>query len=74
MMKTLILGPTPPKKQKIPEFYLYWLDIFPSCRPMQFKGKLMNQTWENAKKKTNSWSDFGLFGPDVGPQNLFCRI
>ena len=36
---------------------------------MQFKGKLMNQTWENGKKP-NLGSDFGLFDPNVGPQNL----
>ena len=28
-----------------------YLDIVPSYVPMQFKGKLMNQTWENNKRK-----------------------
>ena len=27
---------------------------------MQFKGKLLNQTWENDKKKPNFGPDFGL--------------
>ena len=31
---------------------------------MQFKGKLMNQTWENGKK-ANFGPDFGLFGPSL---------
>ena len=37
---------------------------------MQFKGKLMNQTWENGKNP-NFGPDFGLFGPNLGPPNLF---
>ena len=28
----------------------------------------MNQTWEN--KKTNFGPNFGLFDPDLGPQNF----
>ena len=38
--------------------------------PMQFKGKLMNQTWEN-DKKPNVGPNFGLFVPNFGPQILF---
>ena len=34
-----------------------------------FKGKPMNQTWENSKK-TNFGSNFGMFGPNVSPQNF----
>ena len=34
---------------------------------MQFKGKLMNKTWENGKKKTNFELNFGLFGPNLPP-------
>ena len=34
---------------------------------MHFKGKLMNQTWEN-NKKPNFEPDFGLFGPNLGTQ------
>ena len=30
----------------------------------------MNQTWEN-KKKPNFGPDFGLFGPNLGPQIFF---
>ena len=34
------------------DIYFYeLLDIVTSYHPMQFKGKLMNQTWENDKKK-----------------------
>ena len=52
-------------------FHLYYfLDIVPTYRPMQFKEKLMNQTWEN-KKKPNFGSNFGLFGPNLGPLNFF---
>ena len=39
---------------------------------MQFKGKLMNQTWENGKK-LNFGPDFGLFdafGPNLAPHLL----
>ena len=32
---------------------------------MQFKEKLMNQTWQNGKKP-NFGPDFGLFGPNLG--------
>ena len=66
MAKTLISG-----RQKIfSEFYLYLLDIVPSYHPMQFKGKLMNQTREN-KEKLNFGSDFGLFDPNLGSKNFF---
>ena len=54
-----------------PEFYLYQLlDSVLSYYPMQFKGKLKNQTWQN-DKKTNFGSHFGPFGPNLGPQNFF---
>ena len=33
------------------KFHLFWyLDIVPKYHPMQFKQKLMNQTWENGEK------------------------
>ena len=38
---------------------------------MQFQGKLLNQTWENEKKQTNFGPDFGSFGPNLGPEELF---
>ena len=38
-----------------------------SSYPMKFKGKLMNKTWENGKKKTNFELNFGLFGPNLPP-------
>ena len=41
--------------------------IVPSYHSMQFKGKLMNQTWENGKK-TDSGTNFDLFVPNLGPQ------
>ena len=38
---------------------------------MQFKGKLMNQTWENGKKN-NFGPDFGLgFGRNLVPTIFF---
>ena len=37
---------------------------------MQFKAKLMNQTWEN-DKKPNFRPDFGLFDPNLGLQIIF---
>ena len=37
---------------------------------MQFKGKVMNQTWENGEKP-NFGPDFCQFGPNLGPQNFF---
>ena len=36
---------------------------------MQFKGKQMNQTWENGKK-TNLGSNFGSFGANLDPPNV----
>ena len=51
--------------------YLYYmLDIVASYHRMQYQGKLMNQTWENGKK-TNFESNFGLFGPNLGPLIFF---
>ena len=53
-----------------PEFYLYQLlDSVLSYYPMQFKGKLKNQTWQNGKK-TNFGSHFGSFGPNLGHKNF----
>ena len=43
------------------------LDIVSSYHPMQCKGKLMNQTWEN-NKKHNFGPDFGLFSPNSDPK------
>ena len=37
---------------------------------MQFKGKLITQTWENGKKP-DFGPDFNLFGPNLGPQIFF---
>ena len=49
------------------------LDIVPSYHYMQFKEKLMNQTWENGKK-TNFRPDLGFFGPNLGPQFFFMQF
>ena len=72
MAKTLISGlifPCTPSPNFFREFYIYYLDIVPSYYPLEFKGKLMNQTSENYKK-TNFGSDFGLFCQHLGHQNL----
>ena len=39
--------------------------------PIQFKRKLMNQTWENSKRP-NFEPNFGLFGPSLSLQKNFC--
>ena len=65
--KTLILGPVSDPKFFFRDFYLYKLDIVPSYHPIKFKGKLMNQFWENGKTP-----NFGPnFGPNLTPQNFF---
>ena len=37
---------------------------------MQYKGKLMNQTWENGLKP-NFGPNCGLFGPNLGHKIFF---
>ena len=59
MTKNLILGP----------IFLQVLPLLVSYTLFQaiilcFKGKLMNQTWENVKKP-NFRPDFGLFDPNL---------
>ena len=49
------------------------LDIVASYHCMQIHGILMNQTWENGKK-TSFGSDFGPFGPKLGPKSYFSWI
>ena len=51
----LILSPIRGPKSVFEGFYL---DNVPGYHPMQFPGKLMNQTWKSNKKP-----NFGLFGP-----------
>ena len=46
------------------------LDIVASYHCMQFKEKLMNQTWENGEK-TNFGPNFGVFDPNLGPKIFF---
>ena len=56
------------------KFYLYqYLDILLSYHPIQFKGKLMNQTWENGKKP-HFGPDFGLFWSKFGTQKFFVGL
>ena len=73
MEKTLILVPNLGLQDFFRDIYLYYLDVVPSYHPMQFTGKLMNQTWENGKKP-DFRSDFGSFSPNLGPKNIFCRF
>ena len=40
---------------------------------MQFKVKLINQTWVNGKK-ANFGPDFGPFWPIFGPRNFFWEV
>ena len=47
-----------------------YLDNVPSYYPMQFKGKIINQTWENSEKP-NLGLDFCPFHPNLGPSNFF---
>ena len=43
-------GPNLGPKKNFHEFFLYYiLDIVASYHYMQFQGRIMNQTWENAK-------------------------
>ena len=47
-------------------------DVVASYRCMQFKGKLMNWTWENGKK-SNFGPDFGSFGLNFGHHIFFFK-
>ena len=49
---------------------LLLVDIVPSYHLMQFRGKLINQTWENGKKP-NFGPEFGPFWPKFSPQKFF---
>ena len=49
------------------------LDIIVSYHCMYFKEKLMNQTWENGKKPSFR-TDFGTFGPNLGPKFIFHKL
>ena len=44
--------------------------IVASYQYMQFQGKLTNQTRENGKNPSFG-SDFGLFGPNLGPKTFY---
>ena len=68
--KNLISSPILGHQHFYHDFYLYWcLDVI-SNHPMQFKEKIVNQTWEN-DKKPNFKPDFGLFGLNLGLQLFF---
>ena len=66
MTKKLILGPILTHLAQIWAANIF-LDIVTRYHPIQFKGKLRNQTWENGKKLI-----LGLilarFGPNSGPK------
>ena len=46
------------------------LEVIASYHFMQFQGKAMTQTWENGKKPSFE-TDFGSFGPNLGPIIFF---
>ena len=46
------------------------LEIVASYHCMQYQEKLINQTWENDNKASFA-PDFGLFGTNLGPKNVF---
>ena len=46
------------------------LDIIASYYCMHVQEKLMSQTWENGKKPS-FLTNFGPFGPNLGPLNFF---
>ena len=48
------------------EVLISGLILNPKNHPIKFKGKLMNQTWENVKKP-NLELNFDLFGPNMTP-------
>ena len=57
------------------KFHLCWyLDIVPKYHPMQFKQKLMNQTWENGKKKLILGLILARVGPNLVSKNFFSRF
>ena len=66
MAKKLILGPILTHLAQIWAANIF-LDIVTRYHPIQFKGKLRNQTWENGKK-THFGPDFGPFWPKFGSQ------
>ena len=69
MAKKLILGPILTHLAQIWAANIF-LDIVTRYHPIQFKGKLRNQTWENGKK-THFGPDFGPFWPKFGSQKKF---
>ena len=69
--KTLISGPNLGPQNFFHWFYLYCMfDIVASYHYMQFQGKLTNQTWEKGKKPSFR-TNFGTFGPNLGPKIFF---
>ena len=68
-----LFGPNmtpPPQKKKCGFYLLVFRHWSPSYHPMQFSGKLTYQTSENGKNH-NIGPNFGLFDPNLGPQNFF---
>ena len=56
------------------EFYLYLLDIVPSYHPIQFKGKLIYQTWEKGKRKLILSQILANFAQICAPKIYFMRF
>ena len=55
-------------------FNLYLLDTVPSYHPIQFKGKLIYQTWENGKRKLILSQILANFAQIWAPQIYFMRF
>ena len=66
MAKTLISGPILRPLIFFCELYLYLPDTVTSYHPMQFTGKLTNQTWENGKKPNKFRAQFWPIWPKCG--------
>ena len=73
MAKTLISGPILRPLIFFCELYLYLPDIVTSYHPMQFTGKLTNQTWENGKKpnklRAQMWAHKNYFVGFISTSN-----
>ena len=67
-------GPNLGPKNFVGKFYLYWmLEIVVTYNFMQFKRKLINQTWKNDKIPSFG-PDLGPFVPNSGRENFFSKI
>ena len=67
------LGPLGPNSGRHDFFIKLVVRHCSKLSSMQFKGKLINQTWENGKKP-NFESDFAPFGPNSSPKDFFRKF